>query len=135
MKIGNGPNNAPYFRANDGTNGPEPWTSDGSTMRRIPCRSWISMPPVPAPGLYSYPVFEMDGSFYFAAADGVSGNELRRTAGTPAGTVRSQTSVPARATTWTEPTRAAIGHGLFPGIQFRRSTCGGDSETDAIPIT
>lgn len=82
MKIGNGPNNAPYFRANDGTNGPEPWTSDGSTLRRIPCRSWISTPPVPAPG--PFPIrFSR-----WTAADGVSGNELWRTAGTPAGTVR-----------------------------------------------
>jgi trimeric autotransporter adhesin len=75
-----------YFSANDGTNGYELWKSDGTAagtilVKDINTGSANSLYPV-SPFLTNN-----NGTLFFSANDGISGNELWKSDGTAAGTV------------------------------------------------
>lgn len=71
-----------FFSLEDGVNGPELWSSDGTAagsrvLTTIPGTGWQDMPNALTPA---------GGLLYFAASDGVHGQELWRSDGTVAGT-------------------------------------------------
>ncbi len=78
-------NNRLYFQANDGINGVELWQSDGAGP---PLGSTTLLKNI-NPGVYSsspQSFINLNGTLFFLATDGMSGTELWKTDGTPAGT-------------------------------------------------
>jgi ELWxxDGT repeat protein len=76
-----------YFQANDGTTGVELWKSDGTdggTVLVKDIRPGSSNAFTPNSSSFT----NVDGTLYFVANDGTSGNELWKSDGTVAGTVR-----------------------------------------------
>jgi ELWxxDGT repeat protein len=82
-------NGALYFSANDGTNGPELWRSDGTEAGTVLVKDINPAPNGSFPFNGSFPAdfAVFNGTLYFHANDGTSGNELWRSDGTAAGTV------------------------------------------------
>ncbi len=80
-------NNRLWFDGNDGTTGDEPWSSDGTAHRTM---LTIDLSPPPPGTLASNPVelVDFNGVVLFAADDGQVGEELWRSDGTAAGTIR-----------------------------------------------
>ncbi|NPC84299.1 HYR domain-containing protein, partial [Pyxidicoccus fallax] len=76
------------FVADDGTHGYQPWRSDGTAEGTGMLKNLRpdGGPAAGSPGDF-FPL-GTDGTFVFAASDGLSGQELWRTDGTAAGTVR-----------------------------------------------
>jgi ELWxxDGT repeat protein len=79
-----------YFEADDGSSGNELWRSDGTTDGTFRLKD---INPGPGSGIAtSFPIdgdrfTTINGTRYFVANDGVNGNELWKSDGTPAGTV------------------------------------------------
>lgn len=82
-----------FFTADDGASGREPWVSDGTAAGTFRVKDLLPGPgssvgtPVPgtSPGLITA---ALGSAFFFAAGDGLSGEELWATDGTEAGTRR-----------------------------------------------
>jgi ELWxxDGT repeat protein len=81
-------NNTLFFSANDGTNGSELWKSDGTTAGTVMIKDLNPSGGSFDSGCGNPPcVANVAGTLFFAANDGVYGNELWKSDGTPEGTV------------------------------------------------
>jgi ELWxxDGT repeat protein len=85
--------NRVIFQANDGVNGTELWITDGTTNGTMMVKNINPGSGSAFPDWFGNPSFpvklwfvELNGYMYFNANDGVHGNELWRTDGTPANT-------------------------------------------------
>jgi ELWxxDGT repeat protein len=76
-------NGTTFFRADDGTNGLELWTTDGTAAGTVMVKDI-------GPGSYSSAPIQLvnvNGTLFFTANDGTNGDELWKSDGTAAGTV------------------------------------------------
>ena len=87
-----------YFSADDGSNGVELWRTNGTTTALVSDIN-TTLQPVGSPAASSNPVgFTALGNYlYFAADDGINGNELWRTNGTTTNIVYNINETPAAA--------------------------------------
>jgi len=75
-------NDALFFSANDGTDGAQLWTSDGTSAGTVQ----VTEPVTGAASASPTELTNSNGTLLFAADDGVSGSELWKSDGTEAGT-------------------------------------------------
>jgi ELWxxDGT repeat protein len=76
-----------YFTANDGMNGRELWKSDGTSAGTVLVKNMRSGANGSFSNYYAAELMNVGGTLYFAADDGVRGQELWKSDGTSAGTV------------------------------------------------
>lgn len=85
-----------YFQADNGVNGVELWTSDGTEAGTFLVRDLMPGPP----GSYPRSFAGLEDAIYFSGNDGLSGHELWSTDGTEAGTAMVRDVNPGAADSW-----------------------------------
>ncbi|MCP3101716.1 hypothetical protein LZ198_22825 [Myxococcus sp. K15C18031901] len=76
-----------FFFADNGTDGAEPWVTDGTTAGTFLVKDVRTGPASSMSSLVRIRVAAMGSTFFFAANDGIHGDELWKSDGTAAGTV------------------------------------------------
>ncbi len=92
-----------FFVANDGTNGPELWRSDGTWTSTVLVKEIWPGPNAPASSFPPRYLTNVSGTLFFAADDGNSGRELWKSDGTGAGTVLVSDIWPGGASSHSDP--------------------------------
>jgi len=83
-----------YFRADDGTRGPELWKTDGTAAGTVMVKD-INTTSI-RPGSYPLSLTDVNGTLYFVATDAAYGRELWKSDGTAGGTVMVADLTPGR---------------------------------------
>jgi ELWxxDGT repeat protein len=83
-----------YFSADDGTNGPELWKSDGTNLGTVPVKDAPGINPLAGAGSGPNNLTAVGNTLFFSANDGTNGVELWKSDGTNAGTVLVQDIFP-----------------------------------------